>query len=397
MPDSAKQSFETLKRELENASVVTIDYKTPLVVETDASDVAIAATLNQDGRPVAFFSRTLTASERNHSSVEKEAYAIVEAFRKWTHYLTGVHFKLVTDQRSVAFMFDEVHKGKVKNDKILRWRIELSCFSYDVVYRPGKENFAADALSRSSCSSLTSLDLKHLHESLCHPGITRMLHFVRSKNLPFSTEQVKTITAQCPVCAELKPKYFVPFQNHLIKATQPFERLSVDFKGPIPSSTRNKYLLTIVDEFSRFPFAFPCSDISASTVIRCFCQLFSIFGLTAFIHSDRGSSFMSAELKRFLHEKGVATSRTTPYNPEGNGQVERFNGTLWKAINLALKSKKLETPHWELVLLDALHSIRSLLCTATNATPHERFFSFHRRSTYGTTIPTWLTPEIQYL
>ena len=101
---------------------------------------------------------------------------------------------------------------------------------------------------------------------------------------------------------------------------------------------------------------------------------------------------MSAELKRFLHEKGVATSRTTPYNPEGNGQVERFNGTLWRAITLALHSKKWSTNYWELVLLDALHSIRSLLCTATNTTPHERFFSFNRRSTYGTTIPTWLTP-----
>ena len=78
---SAERSFEDLKHELEDAAVVTVNYQTPLVVETDASDSAIAATLNQDGRPVAFFSRTLTPSERNHSSVEKEAYAIVEVLR----------------------------------------------------------------------------------------------------------------------------------------------------------------------------------------------------------------------------------------------------------------------------------------------------------------------------
>ncbi|KAA3672465.1 uncharacterized protein DEA37_0014814 [Paragonimus westermani] len=122
--------------------------KYPLVVETDASDTAIAAILNQDGRPVAFFSRTLNPSERNHSPVEKEAYAIVEALRKWRHYLLGVHFKLLTDQQSVSFVFGDKHKGKGKNDKNLRRRIELSCFSHDVVNKPGEEDQAAGALSR---------------------------------------------------------------------------------------------------------------------------------------------------------------------------------------------------------------------------------------------------------
>ena len=100
---------------------------------------------------------------------------------------------------------------------------------------------------------------------------------------------------------------------------------------------------------------------------------------------------MLHEFKTFLHEKGVATSRTTPYNPRGNGQVERLNGTLWKTINMALKSHNLDVSNWEHFLPQALHSIRSLLCTATNSTPHERMFAFNRRSTSGTTLPTWLT------
>ena len=89
LPPSVEQAFENLKNDLENAAVLTINYEIPLDVETDASDIGIVATLNQDGRPVAFFSRTLNPSERNHSSVEKEAYAIVEALRKWRHYLSG--------------------------------------------------------------------------------------------------------------------------------------------------------------------------------------------------------------------------------------------------------------------------------------------------------------------
>ncbi|GFU96323.1 putative retrovirus-related pol polyprotein from transposon opus [Trichonephila clavipes] len=113
--------------------------------------------------------------------------------------------------------------------------------------------------------------------------------------------------------------------------------------------------------------------------------------MPSFIHSDRGSSFMSYELKSFLTSQGITTSRTTPYNPAGNGQVERYNGIIWKTIQLALRSNSMKTEQWEGVIQTALHSIRSLLCTATNATPHERMFSHPRRSHNGCSIPTWLT------
>ena len=78
------------------------------------------------------------------------------------------------------------------------------------------------------------------------------------------------------------------------------ERLSVDFKGPLPG--KNKYVLFIVDEFSRFPFAFPCKDMSSATVISCLSTLFNIFGFPLYVHSDRGSSFISRELKQYLND-----------------------------------------------------------------------------------------------
>ena len=102
---------------------------------------------------------------------------------------------------------------------------------------------------------------------------------------------------------------------------------------------------------------------------------------------------MSHELKQYLLSKNVATSRTTSYNPRCNGQVEKLNHTLWRNITLALKSRGLPQSNWQDVLPDALHSIRTLLCTATNATPHERMFVFQRRSTSGTSVPSWLTEE----
>ena len=386
----AKRSFEALKSEIAGTAISAIDPAEPFVVETDASEHAIAATLCQAGRPVAFFSRTLSPCEQRHSAVEKEAYAIVESLRHWRHYLLGRQFQLVTDQKSVTFMFDKTHGSKIKNEKISRWRLELSCFCYDIVYRPGDENAAADALSRV-CGSTSGVDgLRKLHEDLCHPGLTRMTHFVRSRNLPYSVEDIKRMISACATCAELKPRFHKPEPIHLIKATQPFDRLSMDFKGPLPSATKNTYLLTIVDEFSRFPFAFPCPDMTATTIIKCLCQMFAIFGMPSYIHSDRGPSFMSEELRQFLLGRGIAMSRTTPYNPRGNGQVERYNGIIWRAVSLALKTRSLSPADWELVLPDALHSIRSLLCTATNCTPHERLFCYQRKSSCGRSVPTWL-------
>ena len=199
----AVQSFEALKREIEKATLTVIDDEETFIVETDASNCAIAATLNQNKRPVAFFSRTLSASEQRHSSIEKEAYAIIEALRRWRHYLLGQHFKLITDQRSVVFMFNQKASGKVKNEKIMRWRMELSPFSFDIVYRPGTCNPAADALSRisvcSAVSSHQSIGLYQIHDALGHPGVTRLTHFIRSRNLPFSIDEIKETLRSCKI------------------------------------------------------------------------------------------------------------------------------------------------------------------------------------------------------
>ena len=83
------------------------------------------------------------------------------------------------------------------------------------------------------------------------------------------------------------------------------------------------------------------------TVRDCLIQLFTLFGIPNYFHTDRGRTFLSEQLKEFLHGHGIVTSNTTPYNPRGNGQVERYNGTLWKAISLKLEENNLDTKHWE--------------------------------------------------
>jgi hypothetical protein len=264
------------------------------------------------------------------------------------------------------------------------------------VYRPGSLNKSADALSRAySATSIAfhSDTLRKLHVDLFHPGVERLTHFIKQKNLPYSVDDVKRVVSNCNECARTKPRFFnAKTNNHLIKALHPMDRLVCDFKGPVKSTTPNRFLFVVVDEYSRFTWAFPCRNIDTQTVIKCFTSIFSVFGMPNYVHNDQGRSLISSQLKEFLHGHGIATSQTTRFNPRGNSQCERFNGILWQSIIATLRSLKLSDAQWETVLQDALHAQRSLLCTATNCTPHERMFTYPRKSSSGCSLPSWLKP-----
>ena len=181
-------------------------------------------------------------------------------------------------------MFDKTGKGKVKNRKIQLRRAELGCFDYRIHHRPEKLNVVPDSLSRIQVAASTySCDLADIHKKLAHPGITRLVHFVRTKNLPFSVDDVKRVCSNCKICAKIKPRFYKKEEESLIKATRPWERISIDFKGPAPGPA--PYIFIVTDEFSRYPFVFPCKDLSTATVIRNITQLFVLFGLPMYVHS----------------------------------------------------------------------------------------------------------------
>ena len=126
----------------------------------------------------------------------------------------------------------------------MRWHVELSCFNYDIVYSPGKDNKGTDTFTRIFCASVSNSSPQELHNLLCHPEMTRMAISSDAAICPTFVEDVKRMTAACSVCTEIKPQ-FHQSRGTLIRATQAFQRLSIDFKGPLPSSSKSKYMLTI--------------------------------------------------------------------------------------------------------------------------------------------------------
>jgi len=71
-------------------------------------------------------------------------------------------------------MYDLRHSSNIKNEKVMRWRMQLSEFDFQIVFRPGKLNSVPGAISRAYCASLHESTLYTIHASLCRPGITRI-------------------------------------------------------------------------------------------------------------------------------------------------------------------------------------------------------------------------------
>lgn len=143
------QAFEQCKKLLTNDPILQYpDFDREFNLTTDASNLAIGAVLSQgpigSDKPVCYASRTLNDSEINYSTIEKELLAIVWATKYFRPYLFGRKFKIITDHKPLQWMMNL----KEPNSRLTRWRLKLSEYNFSVVYKKGKTNSNADALSR---------------------------------------------------------------------------------------------------------------------------------------------------------------------------------------------------------------------------------------------------------
>ena len=140
-------AFEKLKTAVWQCSTLFfVDYNAPVYLHTDACNTGIGAYLFQivDGqeRPIGFLSKSLTGAQLNWSTFEQEGYAIHQALKKFEYILRDIKFTLRTDHRNLLYINEKA------SPKVLRWKLDIQQFNFDVEHIPGPENVVADLYSR---------------------------------------------------------------------------------------------------------------------------------------------------------------------------------------------------------------------------------------------------------
>ena len=154
--EQCQKSFEAVKSLLLSDTVLAFpDFNRRFTLATDASDFGLGAVLyqhddNGNKKVISYASCTLNESQRNYHAMERECLAVLWATDRFREYLEGVKFTLLTDNKSLTWLF----RLKDKNKKMCRWISSLSDFNYDIFHTPGKNNACADALSRNPLPEL---------------------------------------------------------------------------------------------------------------------------------------------------------------------------------------------------------------------------------------------------
>lgn len=166
--EGAQLAFDTLREKLLNPPVLVYPcFSLPFLVISDASDYSAGCVLaNRDGRderPIQYFSKTFNDAQCKYSTVHKEILAAAWGINWFRPFLIGRQFYLVIDQKSIIYLMS----GKYKDSRVHRWAIELMEYDFEVIYREGKTNVCADALSRIRINNFEIDDKKLETKVIC--------------------------------------------------------------------------------------------------------------------------------------------------------------------------------------------------------------------------------------
>jgi transposase InsO family protein/DNA-binding MarR family transcriptional regulator len=183
-------------------------------------------------------------------------------------------------------------------------------------------------------------------------------------------EDINMFVRECDVCAADKtpPKQPRAPLGHL-RSGAPWDTLAVDYMGPFPVTERgNRYILTLTDHFTKYVEVMAVPNQQAEEcATRIVNDFVSRWGTPLSIHSDQGSAFESKVFKEICRILEIRKTRTSPRNPKGNGQTERFNRTLLKMIRAYLSD---EQDQWDLYLGCLAGAYRSTPNESTKLTPN---------------------------
>ena len=169
--------------------------------------------------------------------------------------------------------------------------------------------------------------------------------------------------------------------------THPFDQIAMDLIGPLPRSRKgNRFILSIVDYATRYPEAIALSSAVASRVAKELVTIFSRVGIPSEILSDQGANFMSILLQELYHLLHIKRIRTSPYHPQTDGLVERFNGTLKSMLK---KFVSREQSDWDEYLPYLLFAYREVPQESTGFSPFELLYGRKVRGPLDVLKESW--------
>jgi hypothetical protein len=147
-----------LKRKITEQPILVLpDFQKTFQVKCDASGFAIGAVLSQEDRLIAYFSKKLNEAKIKYSTYDKEFYAIIQALKKWRHYLIPKEFVLYSDNHALKFVTQQEKLNQIH----VKWVEYMQNFSFVIKHISGTVNKVADALSKK-CLLLQEFRVKTL-------------------------------------------------------------------------------------------------------------------------------------------------------------------------------------------------------------------------------------------
>jgi len=175
--------------------------------------------------------------------------------------------------------------------------------------------------------SLKAKVLKELHAG--HFGTVRMKQL--SRNFcwwPGIDKDIEGITRNCKACTTYSNNPSSKVKHRWEAASQPFERIHIDFAGPFMGHT----FLVLIDAYTRWPEIHIMKNMSVQNTINKCTEIFATFGIPQTLVSDNGRTFIATEFQDFLKRNGIYHKRTAPYHPATNGLAERLVQTFKQTL-----------------------------------------------------------------
>jgi hypothetical protein len=234
---------------------------------------------------------------------------------------------------------------------------------------PAKRNVSVPFIPKSLRREI--LHLFHDTPEAGHFGVKKTKRAIRNRVYwPNMMKEIQEYVQSCETCQKCKNERKLP--AGLLGTTSPptaiFETLHIDFIGPLPPSAggrRNKFVLVVLDELSKWPEFFPMRSSTAKNVAeKLEDQVFCRFGAPKNIISDNGSQFISKVMKKLCKEWNIKHRLISTYHPQSNAS-ERTNQTLKQLIRSFVDSHS----DWDLHLQKFALAIRSSVSETTKVSP----------------------------